>query len=132
VSEEREPTPEQLQDYLRKIERIPPLTQEEEAQLVHQFVRGRAERGKSGANPQVIEQGEQAHHRLIEASLPMLVSIARTYLRDEKALSLMDLIDAGKVGLNHATEQFDPAKGYDFTTYATWWIRQAITRAVTS
>ncbi len=132
MDEEREQNAEKFEEYLHEIQRIPPMTQEEETQLAQHLVRSKAEQGKSVADQQLLEQGEQACRRLTEATLPVVVSIAETYAHREKALPLMNLINAGKVGLERATEGFDPMKGYDFRTYATWWIRQAMTRAMTS
>jgi RNA polymerase primary sigma factor len=128
VDEEREQDTDRLEQYLREIQRIPPLTQEEEVQLVQRMARGKAERGKSAVDPHIIEEGEQAQRRLTEANLRLVVSLAKTYL--DRGMPLMGLIEAGNVGLERATNEFEMTKGYRFSTYATWWIRQAITRAL--
>jgi len=98
--------------YLREIGRIPLLTTEEEIKL--------AKRVEAG--------DENAKRKLAEANLRLVVSIAKKYIG--RGLSLLDLIQEGNTGLLRAVEKFDYHKGYKFSTYATWWIRQAITRAI--
>lgn len=101
-----------IQMYLREIGKVPLLTAEEEVALA---------KGK--------EKGEQeAKLALIEANLRLVVSIAKKFTG--KSLSLLDLIQEGNIGLFRAVEKFEYRKGYKFSTYATWWIRQAITRAL--
>lgn len=98
--------------YLREIGKIPLLTGEEEIALAKR-----------------IEAGDQvAKRKLAEANLRLVVSIAKKYIG--RGLSLLDLIQEGNAGLLRAVEKFDWRKGYKFSTYATWWIRQAITRAI--
>ncbi|MBI2552554.1 sigma-70 family RNA polymerase sigma factor [Candidatus Uhrbacteria bacterium] len=101
-----------VQVYLREIGKIPLLTSEEEVALAK-----RKERGE-----------KEAEKRLIEANLRLVVSIAKKFVG--KSLSLLDLIQEGNVGLFRAVRKFEYRKGYKFSTYATWWIRQAITRAL--
>jgi RNA polymerase primary sigma factor len=101
-----------IQMYLREIGRIPLLTAEEEVSLAK-----RKERGE-----------KEAERRLISANLRLVVSIAKKFVG--KRLSLLDLIQEGNIGLFRAVKKFDYRKGYKFSTYATWWIRQAITRAL--
>jgi RNA polymerase primary sigma factor len=98
--------------YLREIGRIPLLTGEEEIKLAKRIAQG----------------DESAKKRLAEANLRLVVSIAKKYIG--RGLSLLDLIQEGNTGLLRAVEKFDFRKGYKFSTYATWWIRQAITRAI--
>lgn len=98
--------------YLREIGRIPLLTTEEEVRL--------AKRSEAG--------DEVAKKKIIEANLRLVVSIAKKYIG--RGLSLLDLIQEGNAGLLRAVEKFNFRKGYKFSTYATWWIRQAITRAI--
>jgi len=101
-----------IQMYLREIGKIPLLTAEEEISLAK-----RKERGD-----------KEADKKLIEANLRLVVSIAKKFVG--KQLSLLDLIQEGNIGLFRAVKKFDHRKGYKFSTYATWWIRQAITRAL--
>ncbi len=101
-----------IQMYLREIGKIPLLTAEEEVALAK-----RKERND-----------KEAERRLIEANLRLVVSIAKKFVG--KSLSLLDLIQEGNIGLFRAVKKFEYRKGYKFSTYATWWIRQAITRAL--
>ncbi|OGH77224.1 MAG: hypothetical protein A3G08_00260 [Candidatus Magasanikbacteria bacterium RIFCSPLOWO2_12_FULL_47_9b] len=101
-----------IQMYLREIGKIPLLTAEEEISLAK-----RKERGDKAAERQ-----------MIEANLRLVVSIAKKFVG--KQLSLLDLIQEGNIGLFRAVKKFDYRKGYKFSTYATWWIRQAVTRAL--
>ena len=103
-----------VQMYLREIGRVPLLTSEEEVSLAK-----RKEKGDMAAKQQ-----------LAEANLRLVVSIAKKYVGRSSNLSLLDLIQEGNIGLFRAVEKFDYKKGYKFSTYATWWIRQAITRAI--
>jgi len=101
-----------IQMYLREIGKVPLLSMEEELSLAK-----RKERGE-----------KDAERRLIESNLRLVVSIAKKFVG--KSLSLLDLIQEGNIGLFRAVEKFEYKKGYKFSTYATWWIRQAITRAL--
>jgi RNA polymerase primary sigma factor len=101
-----------IQMYLREIGKIPLLNSEAEVSLAK-----RKERGD-----------KEAEKRMIEANLRLVVSIAKKFVG--KQLSLLDLIQEGNIGLFRAVKKFDYRKGYKFSTYATWWIRQAITRAL--
>lgn len=101
--------------YLREIGRIPLLTGEEEIDLARQIVQG----GDSGA---------RAKQKLVQANLRLVVSIAKKYVG--RGMLFLDLIQEGNLGLIRAAEKFDHERGYKFSTYATWWIRQAITRAI--
>lgn len=102
-----------IQMYLKEIGKVPLLTGEEEVELSK-----RKEKGD-----------KEAEKRLIEANLRLVVSIAKKFT-GAKGLSLLDLIQEGNIGLFRAVEKFEYRKGYKFSTYATWWIRQAITRAL--
>jgi RNA polymerase primary sigma factor len=103
-----------VQIYLREIGRVNLLKSEEEVSLAKR-----------------IEKGDlQAKKKLTEANLRLVVSIAKKYVGRSHNLSLLDLIQEGNIGLFRAVEKFDYRKGYKFSTYATWWIRQAITRAL--
>ncbi|MBE3560455.1 MAG: RNA polymerase sigma factor RpoD [Ktedonobacteraceae bacterium] len=119
--------------YLREIGRVPLLTAEEEVRLAQLMERGkqerlRAERLKITPNRRYIEEGDEAQRRLTEANLRLVVSVAKKYIG--RGMSLLDLIQEGNIGLIRAVEKFDYSKGFKFSTYATWWIRQAITRAI--
>jgi RNA polymerase primary sigma factor len=102
--------------YLREIGRLPLLSAAEERLLGGQL--------KNGCH----DEAQKAKQQLIEANLRLVVSIAKKYVG--YGLSLMDLIQEGNLGLMRAVNKFDHEKGYKFSTYATWWIRQAITRAI--
>jgi RNA polymerase primary sigma factor len=107
------------------------LTSEEVNRLAQCIERGRvaAARPNQPGQRELIEAGERAKNRLIEANLRLVIHVARRYKGFET--DLMDLIQEGNLGLIHAVEKFDYHKGYKFSTYAIWWIRQAITRALT-
>ncbi|NPV52066.1 MAG: RNA polymerase sigma factor RpoD [Firmicutes bacterium] len=98
--------------YLKEIGRVPLLTAEEEIELAKRIEKG----------------DEEAKRRLAEANLRLVVSIAKRYVG--RGMLFLDLIQEGNLGLIKAVEKFDYRKGYKFSTYATWWIRQAITRAI--
>src|SRR6059058_704039 len=114
--------------YLREIGRVPLLSAEEEVRLAQRMERGKIELLKTQPNRRYIEDGEEAQRRLTEANLRLVVSVAKKYIG--RGMSLLDLIQEGNIGLIRAVEKFDYTKGYKFSTYATWWIRQAITRAI--
>jgi RNA polymerase primary sigma factor len=98
--------------YLREIGKIPLLNAEEELELAKK----------------VVEGDKNAKDKMAEANMRLVVSIAKRYVG--RGLDLLDLIQEGNTGLLRAVEKFDPDKGFKFSTYATWWIRQAITRAI--
>src|SRR2546422_2339103 len=114
--------------YLREIGRVPLLSAEEEVKLAQRMERGEVERVNTPHNRRYIDDGEEAQRRLTEANLRLVVSVAKKYIG--RGMSLLDLIQEGNIGLIRAVEKFDYTKGYKFSTYATWWIRQAITRAM--
>src|ERR1700736_6276763 len=114
--------------YLREIGRVPLLSAEEEVRLARRMERGRNEQIRSAAlrDYRIIEDGEEAQRRLTEANLRLVVRVAKKYIG--RGMSLLDLIQEGNIGLIRAVEKFDYTKGFKFSTYATWWIRQASTR----
>ncbi len=114
--------------YLREIGRVPLLTAEEEIALAKRMERGRLEFQNPCCNRRIVEDGEEAQRKLTEANLRLVVSVAKKYIG--RGMSLLDLIQEGNIGLIRAVEKFDYRKGFKFSTYATWWIRQAITRAI--
>lgn len=103
-----------IQMYLREIGRYPLITAEEERELARRIEKG----------------DEEARKKLTQANLRLVVSIAKRYVGRSPHLTLLDLIQEGNIGLFKAVEKFDYRRGYKFSTYATWWIRQAITRAL--
>ena len=103
-----------VQMYLREIGRIPLINGQEEVDLAKRIEKG----------------DENAKQKLTQANLRLVVSIAKRYVGRSANLTLLDLIQEGNIGLFKAVEKFDYHKGYKFSTYATWWIRQAITRAL--
>src|SRR3989441_7044652 len=113
---------------LREIGRVPLLSAEEEVRLAQRMERGKAELLKAAPNRRYVDDGDEAQRRLTEANLRLVVSVAKKYIG--RGMSLLDLIQEGNIGLIRAVEKFDYTKGYKFSTYATWWIRQAITRAI--
>jgi RNA polymerase primary sigma factor len=115
--------------YLKEIGRVPLLSMEEEKSFAMRIESGELEARKNGtADNAVIIDGEEAKRQLTEANLRLVVSIAKKYVG--RGMLFLDLIQEGNLGLIRAVEKFDYRKGYKFSTYATWWIRQAITRAL--
>jgi RNA polymerase primary sigma factor len=116
--------------YMREIGRRALLSADEEVRLAQRIEVGRAEVGKEAAkrDRRIIDDGEEARQQFIEANLRLVASIAKRYVG--RGLSLLDLIQEGSLGLMRAVEKYDWRRGHKFSTYATWWIRQAITRAI--
>jgi RNA polymerase primary sigma factor len=128
-----------VQHYLQEIGRVALLTAQQEIDLAEQIERGNLAEAQmamaAGFNAReqrtlqlLIQQGNEARRHLIQANLRLVVSIAKKYVG--RGLSLLDLIQEGNIGLMRAVEKFDREKGNRFSTYATWWIRQAVTRAI--
>jgi RNA polymerase primary sigma factor len=116
--------------YLREIGRVPLLAAAQEVALAKRIEVAKVECQKPirERNRCIVADGEEAERSLAEANLRLVVSVAKKYIG--RGMSLLDLIQEGNIGLIRAVEKFDYTKGYKFSTYATWWIRQAITRAI--
>ncbi len=124
--------------YLKEIGQVPLLTQEEEIELAKRMERGRwAERElrKDGLDPErrkeleaLVEDGKAARDHLIRANARLVISVAKKYIG--RGVSFLDLIQEGNIGLIRAANKFNYRLGHKFSTYATWWIRQAVTRAI--
>ncbi|RRR70153.1 MAG: sigma-70 family RNA polymerase sigma factor [Candidatus Viridilinea halotolerans] len=134
-----EPSLDAVQHYLQEIGRVSLLTAGEEVELAERIERGNAAEDRltitcelgwtlRRALDQDVQLGHDARRHLIQANLRLVVSIAKKYVG--RGLSLLDLIQEGNIGLMRAVEKFDHRKGNRFSTYATWWIRQAVTRAI--
>ena len=129
-----------VREYLTQIGKVPGLTAEQEAGLARQIEAGLFAEAKlaqdSGGMPAgeridlewIAELGARAKNHLLEANLRLVVSLAKRYTG--RGMLFLDLIQEGNLGLIRAVENFDYTKGYRFSAYATWWIRQAITRAL--
>ncbi|MFF0089343.1 RNA polymerase sigma factor [Streptomyces canus] len=133
------PSSDLFRQYLREIGRIPLLTAAEEVDLARRVEAGLfAEEKLSNATDldsqlaldldRLVVLGRMAKRRLIEANLRLVVSVAKRYVG--RGLTMLDLVQEGNLGLIRAVEKFDYARGYKFSTYATWWIRQAMSRAL--
>ncbi len=132
-------SPDVMRLYLREIGRIPLLSAAEEVELARAVEAGlfaeevlAGERAWQVAEAEeleaIAEAGHLAKRRLVEANLRLVVSVAKRYVG--RGLPLLDLVQEGNLGLIRAVEKFDYAKGFKFSTYATWWIRQSVTRAI--
>ncbi|MEU8716082.1 RNA polymerase sigma factor [Streptomyces sp. NPDC048663] len=133
------PSADLFRQYLREIGRIPLLTAAEEVELARRVEAGLFAEEKLGSAPdldselaldldRLVVMGRMAKRRLIEANLRLVVSVAKRYVG--RGLTMLDLVQEGNLGLIRAVEKFDYARGYKFSTYATWWIRQAMSRAL--
>ena len=132
-------TADPVKDYLKQIGKVPLLNAEEEVQLAKRIEAGLFAEERLAATDikdkrlrrdmeWVAEDGRRAKNHLLEANLRLVVSLAKRYTG--RGMLFLDLIQEGNLGLIRAVEKFDYTKGYKFSTYATWWIRQAITRAM--
>jgi RNA polymerase primary sigma factor len=133
------PSADLFRQYLHEIGRIPLLAAVEEVQLARRVEAGLFAEEKLNSTPdldsrlavdldRLVVLGRMAKRRLIEANLRLVVSIAKRYVG--RGLTMLDLVQEGNLGLIRAVEKFDYARGYKFSTYATWWIRQAMSRAL--
>jgi RNA polymerase primary sigma factor len=132
-------TADPVKDYLKQIGKVPLLNAEQEVELAKRIEAGLFSEEKLGRDVKVsakmhdelgwiAEDGRRAKNHLLEANLRLVVSLAKRYTG--RGMLFLDLIQEGNLGLIRAVEKFDYTKGYKFSTYATWWIRQAITRAM--
>ncbi|WP_442812723.1 RNA polymerase sigma factor [Streptomyces sp. NBC_01343] len=133
------PSADLFRQYLREIGRIPLLSAAEEVELARRVEAGLFAEEKLGNSPaldlrlaldldKLVVMGRMAKRRLIESNLRLVVSVAKRYVG--RGLTMLDLVQEGNLGLIRAVEKFDYARGYKFSTYATWWIRQAMSRAL--
>src|SRR5689334_10956690 len=132
-------TADPVKDYLKQIGKVPLLNAEQEVELAKRIEAGLFAEDKLGNSDKlapklkreleiIAEDGRRAKNHLLEANLRLVVSLAKRYTG--RGMLFLDLIQEGNLGLIRAVEKFDYTKGYKFSTYATWWIRQAITRAM--
>jgi RNA polymerase nonessential primary-like sigma factor len=123
-----------IRAYLKAIGRIPLLSQEEEltearkVQRYMQLLDTQGDKALSAEDESIVQAGQRAKSHMIQANLRLVVSVAKKYAN--RGLDLMDLIQEGSLGLERGVEKFDPTKGYRFSTYAYWWIRQGLVRAL--
>lgn len=138
--EDSGPIEDSVQLYLHEIGQVALLTAAEESALAQQITRGKDARKRiqAGAYRNMQERmalereamvGDDARRRLIQANLRLVVSVAKKYINNS-SMSFLDLVQEGNIGLMRAVEKFDYTKGNRFSTYATWWIRQAVTRSI--
>jgi RNA polymerase primary sigma factor len=140
IDEAAGPSADLFRQYLREIGRIPLLTAVQEVELAREVEAGLFAEAYLNDHPGLTEEplvsdldrlivlGRMAKRRLIEANLRLVVSVAKRYVG--RGLTMLDLVQEGNLGLIRAVEKFDYARGYKFSTYATWWIRQAMSRAL--
>ncbi|NDZ77289.1 RNA polymerase sigma factor [Streptomyces sp. SID10853] len=133
------PSSDLFRQYLREIGRIPLLTAADEVELARRVEAGLFAEERLGSSPdpdsglavdldRLVVLGRMAKRRLIESNLRLVVSVAKRYVG--RGLTMLDLVQEGNLGLIRAVEKFDYTRGYKFSTYATWWIRQAMSRAL--
>ena len=131
----RSPSEEQRDElirYLQEIGQRPLLTAEQEQSLARCIQRGVAEHKHVHPDHQVIADGKQALSQLVEANYRLVVSVAQRYRNHSKGLTFLDLIQEGNIGLLRCAPNFDPERGYKFSTYAIWWIRAAVIHSIES
>jgi RNA polymerase primary sigma factor len=124
-----------FQSYLNEIARYPLLSAEQEIQYGRRIAKMRElqqlERTLTGAEQRLVRSGQRARERFMQCNLQLVVHVAKKYEnRRRKSLEIMDLIQEGNIGLARAVELFDSSRGYKFSTYAYWWIKQGIQRAL--
>jgi RNA polymerase sigma factor (sigma-70 family) len=120
-----------ITNYLKEIGRTPLLSKEEEIKLagyIQEMISLLEKKNLTLEEKKIVRRGERAKQKMVQANLRLVVSVAKKY--QNRGLSLLDLIQEGSIGLIRATEKYDPSKGYKFSTYSYWWIKQAMTRAI--
>lgn len=115
--------------YLRDIGQYPLLTKDQEIILARQV---QAWISADAPDPRTIKRGERAYHKLINCNLRLVVSIAKKYTHRCKRIEIYDLVQEGNMGLAHGIKKFDPERGYALSTYVYWWVRQSITRYIST
>jgi len=128
-------TADAMRDYLEAISRYPLLTTQQEIQLarkIAQYMELRDNPSPTLAEQRLIKAGLKARATMVNCNLRLVVHIAKRYTGRIKSMDMLDLCQEGNIGLQRAAEKFDAARGYKFSTYAYWWIRQSLKRAIDS
>ena len=128
-------TADAMRDYLDAISRYPLLTTQQEIQLarkIAQYMELRDNPNPTPAEQRLIKAGLKARATMVNCNLRLVVHIAKRYTARIKSMDLIDLCQEGSIGLQRAAEKFDASRGYKFSTYAYWWIRQSLKRAIDS
>jgi len=124
-----------MRDYLEAISRYPLLTTQQEIQLarkIAQYMELRDNTSPTPAEQRLIKAGLKARATMVNCNLRLVVHIAKRYTGRIKSMDMLDLCQEGNIGLQRAAEKFDASRGYKFSTYAYWWIRQSLKRAIDS
>ena len=128
-------TADAMRDYLEAISRYPLLTTQQEIQLarkIAQYMELRDNTSPTPAEQRLIKAGLKARATMVNCNLRLVVHIAKRYTGRIKSMDMLDLCQEGNIGLQRAAEKFDASRGYKFSTYAYWWIRQSLKRAIDS
>jgi len=128
-------TADAMRDYLEAISRYPLLTTQQEIQLarkIAQYMELRDNTNPTPAEQRLIKAGLKARATMVNCNLRLVVHIAKRYTGRIKSMDMLDLCQEGNIGLQRAAEKFDASRGYKFSTYAYWWIRQSLKRAIDS
>ena len=128
-------TADAMRDYLEAISRYPLLTTQQEIQLarkIAQYMELRDNPSPTPAEQRLIKAGLKARATMVNCNLRLVVHIAKRYTGRIKSMDMLDLCQEGNIGLQRAAEKFDASRGYKFSTYAYWWIRQSLKRAIDS
>jgi RNA polymerase sigma factor (sigma-70 family) len=128
-------TADAMRDYLEAISRYPLLTTQQEIQLarkIAQYMELRDNTSPTPAEQRLIKAGLKARATMVNCNLRLVIHIAKRYTGRIKSMDMLDLCQEGNIGLQRAAEKFDASRGYKFSTYAYWWIRQSLKRAIDS